>query len=137
MLDRKMCKASEVGKIIVNKCLDLEIAINTVKLEKLLVICNVEMLRRYKKPLFNEKIIELAHGLGIKEVDMDFLKHGVLFKTKRNEYISLLDSENNVINKVISVYGRYSSFELNKIIDDVYDYKKLFLAKSKNSNMEK
>ena len=38
MSDKLMCKASEIGKIIINKCLNKGVFINTQKLQKLLVL---------------------------------------------------------------------------------------------------
>lgn len=51
-----MCKAAEVGKIVINKCLDAGFFIETQKLQKLLVLMQVECIKElgnlYLKKIF-------------------------------------------------------------------------------------
>lgn len=108
------CEASEKGKIVINKCLDNNIEINTIKLEKLLILMHGKMLSMYKKPFFNEDVIATSHGLKIKEVDRDFIRYAVKCNEKIVEYICLLDSETEVMNLVLEKYGKYDVFELNE-----------------------
>ena len=51
-----MCMACEFGKIVINKCLERNIFINTQKLEKLLVLMQIEHKERVKKVLFPEAV---------------------------------------------------------------------------------
>ena len=111
-----LCSASEKGKIIVNECLKRGLTINTLKLEKLLILMHIKMLTEYRKPFFKEEVINFHHGLGIKEVDEDF--RGVLrpnFNEQIIEYICLLDAEEKVMNEVIRDYGKYDVFDLNEV----------------------
>ena len=111
-----LCSASEKGKIVVNECLKRGLTIDTLKLEKLLILMHIKMLTEYRKPLFKEEVILFHHGLGIKEVDEDFrfiLRPG--FNEEIVEYICLLDAEEKVMNEVIRDYGKYDVFDLNEV----------------------
>ena len=111
-----LCSASEKGKIVVNECLRKGLNIDTLKLEKLLVLMHIKMLTEYRKPLFKEEVILFNHGLGIKEVDEDFrFVLGPDFNEKIVEYICLLDAEEKVMNEVIRDYGKCDVFELNEV----------------------
>ena len=110
-----LCRASEKGKIVVNNCLDRGIKINTLKLEKLLVLMYGKLLSKYEKKLFNQNIICTSNGVKIKEVDNDFMQYCVGFNNKLPEYISLLQSEEYVMNDVLEEYGNLSASELNEL----------------------
>lgn len=110
-----MCKASEVGKIVVNKCLDRSIFINTLKLEKLLILMQIECIKRSKKPLFTEEIVIWKCGVVIKEVDSDFRSYAISFYERQEEYICLLVAEEESVEYVLREYGHMDSFELNKL----------------------
>lgn len=111
-----LCSASEKGKIIVNKCLKKGLNIDTLKLEKLLILMHIKMLTEYRKPFFKEDVILFNHGLGIKEVDEDFrFVIGPDFNEEIIEYICLLDAEEKVMNEVIRDYGKYDVFDLNEV----------------------
>lgn len=113
-----MCKAAEVGKIVINKCLDKNIFINTQKLQKLLVLMQVECIRTSGKPLFKEDIREWKCGVAIKEVDEEFSNYGQVITCKQEEFISLLDAEEKSVNYVIDNYGDKDAFELNELPDN-------------------
>ena len=113
-----MCKAAEVGKIVINKCLDAEIKINTQKLQKLLVLMQVDCIRRSGKPLFKEDIRKWDCGVAIKEVDEEFSNYGQGFYCKFEEFITLLDAEEKSVNYVIEQYGSKDAFELNLLPDN-------------------
>lgn len=110
-----MCKASEIGKIIVNKCLQNGIEINTQKLQKLLVLVQVECIRDSGFPLFSEDISFWDCGVVIKEVDEDFRQFGIQFTTGFEENIILLDSEMQYIDNVINIYGNLTASQLNSL----------------------
>ncbi len=110
-----MCKAAEVGKIVINKCLDLGYEINTQKLQKLLVLMQVECIKRSGKALFNEDVRVWDCGVAIKEVDDEFKFDEKAFKEKQKEYINLLDKENESVNHILSEFGKLNSFELNSL----------------------
>ncbi len=112
---RIMCKASEIGKIIVNKCLQNGIEINTQKLQKLLVLVQVECIKDSEFPLFSEDIRIWDCGVAIKEVDEDFRQFGTQFTTEFNENIVLLDSEMQYIDNIINTYGSLTASQLNAL----------------------
>ncbi len=113
-----MCKAAEVGKIVINKCLDAEIKINTQKLQKLLVLMQVECIRRSGRPLFKEDVREWRCGVAIKEVDEEFSNYGQGFYCKFEEFITLLDAEEKSIDYIIKQHGGKDAFELNLLPDN-------------------
>lgn len=108
-----MCKASEIGKIVVNKCLSKDIAINTQKLQKLLVLIQVECIKDSGFPLFSEDVRVWDCGVAIKEVDEDYRQNGTQFTDFFEENIILLDSEIRYIDNVINTYGHLTASELN------------------------
>lgn len=110
-----LCLASEKGKIIVNECLDRKYHINTLKLEKLLILAHGIMLAKYQTPLFKEDIVATLHGgLMIPRVDRDFIRYAVEFKDKFVEYICLLDDEEKVLNHVLDSYGNLDAVDINE-----------------------
>ena len=118
-----MCKAAEVGKIVINKCIDQEIFINTQKLQKLLVLMQVECIKRSNKALFKEDIVIWSCGVAIKEVDVEFASEATGFFYKQQEYISLLDKELESIDYIIEEYGHCNAYEINQLkeIQDLYE----------------
>lgn len=113
-----MCKAAEVGKIVVNKCLDQSIPINTQKLQKLLVLMQVECIRRAKKPLFKEDIRIWNCGVAIKEVDDEFSIYAEGFFEKQEEFITLLEAEESSVDYILRKYANSDVFELNQLPDN-------------------
>lgn len=110
-----MCKACEVGKVVVNKCLSKRIFINTQKLQKLLTLMQIECVKRANKVLFKEDIVVWDCGVAIKEVDVEFRSEAIEFKEEQVEYITLLDKEEESVDFVISNYGNLSAFEANEL----------------------
>ena len=113
--DLPLCKASEIGKIVVNKCLSMGIPINTQKLEKLLVLIQSKCIEESGFPLFSEDIEIWECGVAIKEVDEDFKTYGIKFNKCLDEKIVLLYSEIKYIDNVLIEYGNLSSYDLNKL----------------------
>lgn len=114
-IEKTMCKASEIGKIVVNKCLSKGIAINTQKLQKLLVLIQVECIRRSGFAFFPEDIRVWDCGVAIKEVDEDFRANGAGFNEEQIVNIVLLMSEENYIDAILDNYGKLPAFELNEL----------------------
>ena len=110
-----MCKAVEVGKIVVNKCLDLKIQIDVQKLQKLLVLMQIECLKQSKKPLFREDIVIWNCGVAIKEVDEAFRDIGKPFQERQTEYINLLNAEERSVDFIIKLYGMKNAIELSAL----------------------
>lgn len=116
-----LCEASEKGAIIVNECLKRGLQINTMKLEQLLILMHARMLTLYKKPFFKQQVIVREHALMIDEVDEDFRIYAFEFKEVMEEYICLLEKEEEVMNYIIDNYGELDFFDLR----DSYVLKKL------------
>lgn len=112
---RLMCRASEVGKIVVNKCIERDFAINTQKLQKLLVLIQIECIKDSGFPLFSEDIRIWDCGVAIKEVDEDFRENATRFRTEQNVNIVLLASEEAYIDSILDKFGRLSADEINKL----------------------
>ena len=110
-----MCMACEIGKIVVNKCLERKIFINTQKLEKLLVLMQIEHMSRVKKALFPQNILVLEYGVVIEEVDQGFIKYAILFKDHQPEYIPLLDEQLKTVEHVLKNYGDMGAVEINNL----------------------
>ncbi|MBQ2390862.1 MAG: DUF4065 domain-containing protein [Clostridia bacterium] len=108
-----MCKAAEVGKIVINKCIDLDLFIDAQKLQKLLVLMQVDCIRESSKPLFKEDVRIWDCGVAIKEVDEEFRGFGGPFASKQEEYIILLEQEEKSVNKILEQYGSLDAIELN------------------------
>lgn len=117
------CMATEVGKIVSNKCLDRNISLNTLKLEKLLILMQVEYIRKTEKAFFQETIIvSNQHNTRIKEVEEDFLPYAVNMDmissdTRFCEYINLLMKQEEVVETIINKYGNLDAFDLEKTPD--------------------
>lgn len=110
-----MCKAAEVGKIVINKCIDANICIDTQKLQKLLVLMQVECIKRSGRPLFKEDIRKWDCGVAIKEVDEEFRGIGGDFTEKQQEYIVLLEQEEKSVNYILQQFGDKGAIELNEL----------------------
>lgn len=111
--DYVMCKAAEVGKIVINKCVDAGFFIDAQKLQKLLVLMQVDYIRRSGKPLFKEDIKIWDCGVAIKEVDEEFRGIGGPFTVKQVEYINLLEQEEKSVNTILEQFGTMDAIELN------------------------
>lgn len=108
-----MCKASELGKIVINKCIDREYNISTPKIQKLLVVMQGKYLVKYQKPLFDENIMAWSCGVAIREINDDFKHFKGNITEKLQAYIILLDSEEYVIDEVLDEFGKEDSMTIN------------------------
>lgn len=108
-----MCKAAEVGKIVINKCVDAGLFIDAQKLQKLLVLMQVDCIRKSGKPLFKEDIRIWDCGVAIKEVDDEFRGIGGSFTVKQVEYINLLEQEEKSVNTILEHFGTMDAIDLN------------------------
>lgn len=109
-----MCKACEVGKHVVNICVERKYSINTAKLQKLLTLMHGYHLKSYNEPLFPENIVLWPCGVAIKEVDEKFREFAKSFpQDKLPALLALLESEETVIEKVIDEFGNKDVFNIN------------------------
>lgn len=112
--EKKMCRAILLSEVIINRCIENKISLNTSKLQKLLYYMQKEHFKRYEKPMFNEPIVAWECGPAIKEV-ADFFKEGAFgfdADKKYNEKISLMDSHEDIIQWVLKEYGDISPIEI-------------------------
>lgn len=114
-MDRLMCMAGEIGKIVINKCLKENIFINTQKLEKLLVLMQIEHMSRVKTALFPQDILVRNWDVVIKEVDQGFIQYAIECKEEQVEYITLLDEQQKTVEDVLRNYGNMNAFDINKL----------------------
>ena len=110
-----MCMAGEIGKIVVNKCLERNIFINTQKLQKLLVLMQIEHMSRIKTALFPQDILVWDCGVFIEEVDQEFIQYSIEFKEKQIEYITLLQEQEKTVELVLKIYGDMDVFDINEL----------------------
>ena len=114
-MDIVMCMAGEIGKIVVNKCLGRNIFINTQKLQKLLVLMQIEHMQRVKTALFPQDILVWDCGVVIEEVDQGFIQYAIEFKEKQIEYITLLEEQEKTVEHVLNIYGDMDVFDINEL----------------------
>ena len=114
-MNRIMCMAGEIGKIVINKCLKENIFINTQKLEGLLVLMQIEHMSRVKAALFPQDILVRNGGVVIEEVDKGFIQYAICCKEEQIEYILLLDEQLKTVEYVLRVYGDMNAFDINKL----------------------
>lgn len=114
-MDIVMCLAGEIGKIVVNKCLERNIFINTQKLQKLLVLMQIEHMQRVKMALFPQDILVWDCGVVIEEVDQGFIQYAIEFKEKQIEYITLLEEQEKTVEHVLNIYGDMDAFDINEL----------------------
>jgi len=109
-----LCFVGELGKIVINKCLERNIFINTQKLEKLLVLMQISHMQRIKKALFPQDI--LVHdscGVVIKEIDWEFMQYAIECNEKQTEYMALLEEQEKTIEYVLKEYGNIDAWDIN------------------------
>lgn len=114
--EKILCEASEKGKIVVNKCIELGYEIEPLKLEQLLILIHGMMLAKYNKPFFEEEIISTEYGLVIREIERDFLEYSSGFKEKFQDYILLLEKEETTVDYIIKRFGIYNHKLLKNVI---------------------
>lgn len=110
-----MCKASEIGKIVVNKCIEQGFEINTQKLQKLLVLIQIECIEQSGFPFFTEDVRIWECGVAIKEVDEDFRANGAGFFEPQQIQVVLLKSEEQYIDEILQKHGQKTAAEINKL----------------------
>lgn len=114
-MDRLMCIAGEVGKIVINECLKRNIFINTQKLEKILVLMQIEHMSRVKTSLFPQDILVWDCGVVIEEVDQGFIQYAIECKEKQFGYLILLEEQMKTVEYILEKYGEMDALEINKL----------------------
>lgn len=114
MSRKVMCEVSEKAVCVVNKCLDKNIYINTSKLHQLMIIIHGTMLSKYQKTFFKEDVYATDIRLVIKELENDCLNKKILFEERIEEYICLLQNENEIIDIIIEKYADKDFLEIGR-----------------------
>lgn len=116
ILDHICCEASEVGKRVVNECLQRGYKIDVMKLEELLILIQGEYLSLYDKPMFNQEVYCYKDpvGVAIREVDRDFRKCALVLNQPIKEYRAFLEIEEIVIDDILNKYGTWDLFALKE-----------------------
>ena len=114
-----MCKAIELGRIVINNCLEHNYLLNTSKLQKLLYFMQKEFVRTngVNPPLFEEAILATDCGPSIQEIRDYYFKYHMEFtqNDKQPIYIPLLDKEKVVVNRIIEMYGNETPLDMIRI----------------------
>lgn len=116
------CLANLIGRNVVNKCLEKGYSINTLKLEKLLIVMQGVALAGTGKPMFQEAIVpSKTGGLRIKEIYEEFIAGSAGFEDKVDEWIVLLEKQESVVDSVLNKCGKLDALD----ISDKYGLNKL------------
>lgn len=109
-----MCEVSEKAVCVVNKCIDKNISINTSKLHQLMILIHGTMLSKYQTPFFQENVYATDMRLVVKELEQDCLSQKISFEERMQEYICLLQREEQVIDAIIEKYAGADFLEIGK-----------------------
>ena len=128
------CKASEIGKLVINKCVDRQIPLTNIKLQKLLIIMQGVMIASHNRILFKENLANSIYGLSIQEVSNDF-SQDKNFVEKYMNYIVPLEKEVKIIDRVLTKYGHLDTFELKTLpeMQELYEILKNFNFKTSSA----
>lgn len=119
-----LCKASEIAKIVINKCLEKGYTMDIIKLQQLLTLIQGDMLAKYNITFFPQDIYFLETPT-IKEILNDISEKKInLEKNKKSNYVLSIE-ENYVIDEIIKRFGIYNSNTLKtsfifNILDKIY-----------------
>lgn len=117
-----------IGEIIVNKCLDRNLEINTSKLMKLLYYMQKLHLQKYGETMFSDEIVATINGPYVDSVATYFIEGRLGFKTKCQKRIVLFDSHEDVVNTVLEKYGNISPIDLMKLSMDDHLFKSFWTS---------
>jgi len=110
-----VCKIVHVAVQIVNDCIDRNIPINYLKVQKLAYLCQSFHLQKYGVPLAPEDTLNWSCGASYKEI-YAFFKLNDLLEDSLTEHIDknvdLLSFERETINYIINTYALRSFEEL-------------------------
>lgn len=102
---KELCEASEIAKMIINKCLDKGYNLNFIKLQQLLTLIQGTMLARYGRTFFPQDIYNLETPIII-EVHKDILTHDINLERNNPEYTMSIEEE-YVVEDILERFGIY------------------------------
>ena len=126
----KLCKVSEIAKIVINECLEKGYNFDIIKLQQLLTIMQGAMLAKYNTTLFTQDIFNYGTPI-IKEILQDILTKEINLGKNNSDYI-LSTEEKSVIDEIIKRFGIYdfntlkTSFVLN-VLDKIRSGKEVII----------
>lgn len=103
---KKLCEASEIAKIIINKCLDKRYDLDFVKLQQLLTLIQGTMLARYNRTFFPQDIYNLETPIII-EVHKDILTQDINLEKTNTEYV-FSDEEELVVDEILKRFAPFT-----------------------------
>ncbi len=107
--------ANLIGRKVINKCLERGYEIDTLKLEKLLIVMQGVTLAGTGKPMFDEAIVpSKTGGLRIKEVYEEFIAGAAGFDKEVDEWIVLLERQESVVDSVLDKCGTLGAREISE-----------------------
>ena len=129
-----LCEVCEKGKIVINKCLDKGYAINTAKLEKLLILMQGTMLAKYNKPLFRQDVVAVYVGLVVKELSRQLLVYEE--KIRRMVELCYTEGHKNIVPhelmRELFLYYKFNEFDV--VRQKFENYQKTFKRSRNNEN---
>lgn len=107
-----------IAPMIVNECLDNGLTINTSKLMKLLYFMQKLHLKKYKEPMFSDRIIATPSGPIIEGLNDVFVIGRLEFKHKFDSEIVFMESHEEVFYTILENFGHISPSELLKLSEN-------------------
>ncbi|MBQ8192676.1 MAG: hypothetical protein IJZ46_01210 [Bacilli bacterium] len=103
---KKLCEASKIAKIVINKCLDKGYNVDFIKLQQLLTFIQGTMLAKYNRTFFPQDIYNLETPIII-EVHKDILTQDIKLERNDTEY-TLSEEEESVVEEILERFGIYN-----------------------------
>lgn len=123
-----MYSAVDLSRFLIKKAYENKIYNPTLMwLQKMLYFSQGWYLHYTKKPLFAEDILLYSWGIGIKEIQTEFIYYGSsVISQIESKNLSVTTDIDHLLNQVIDVYGHYSDSVLSGMIaagiwKNVYD----------------
>ena len=115
MKEIKDSKSILISEVIINKCIDRKINLNTSKLIKLLYLMNLEHIKRHGTLLFDSDVTMTENGPMINDI-YNYFKYGALgFDYKIEQSVFLTDNHEFIANEILDKYGDKTPQELINI----------------------
>lgn len=119
--------AKELGKYMVNCCLEKDLPIDLSKLQKLLYLAQKKCIHEYNTPMFNADFVAWRCGPALTEVYCNLREGFMSFSQKYPDAIIPLSRDKQIINDILEQYGHKTTNDLIKITTqekawiDIYD----------------
>lgn len=135
-----MCMAVDIAKYAISKSIenknneaDESCYLDFYKLNKLLYLSQCKMLERYNRKLFSDDIYAYRCGPYIRTLEFVFVDWEYNPIDKPYEVIKLPQSEVEIVDEILSIYGKKTRHELGEITKNHPPYVEVFNADSEPS----